>query len=98
MSEDRIKLAEKLEAQAKRLRQEAVRKLPDFWRVGQKVRYLRDSEWAWGEGDIGFVSSLRDEYKNKPAQEYQVFYTTSESGYGSFWTTPDDVELLEDVK
>jgi hypothetical protein len=71
------------------------RSLPEFWRVGQKVRYLRDSEWAWSIGSIGYVVELRPEYKNTPANEYQVFYTAiGEKRFGIFWTTPEDVELV----
>jgi hypothetical protein len=90
--------ARDLEIEAKRLLKEAhdERPLPDFWRVGQKVRYLRNSEWAWTAGEIGYVESLRPEYTGRPAAQYQVFYTTSPDLRGRFWTTPDDVELVED--
>ncbi len=75
------------------------RPLPKQWKVGQKVRYLRSSEWAWNEGEIAYVVQLRDEYKGKKASEYQVFYTGSDKGGkgGTYWTTPTDVELVEDV-
>ncbi len=75
------------------------RPLPKVWKIGQKVRYLRDSEWAWHAGNVGYVVGIREEYKNRPAQEYQVFYTAvGEKKYGKCWTTPDDVELIEDVE
>ncbi len=76
------------------------RPLPKVWKVGQKVRYIRDSEWAWYKGNIGYVVELRDEYKGRPASEYQVFYTCTDKDakYGRFWTTPEDVELIEDVE
>ena len=74
------------------------RPLPNRWRVGQKVCYLTTSFWAWAKGDIGHILELRDEYKDKKAHEYQVFYTRPvNSKTGFFWTTPDDVELVEDV-
>lgn len=75
----------------------AERLLPDSWRVGQKVRYLNSSEFAWSRGDIAYVLKLRDEYKGRPAAEYQVFYTGVPSTGCSYWTTPNDVELVEDV-
>lgn len=96
---NRIKQAEELERQAAKLRKQAERKLPDFWRVGQKVRYLEDREWAWSKGETAEVIKLRDEYKKTPGDQYQVFYTgnpKSDFG-GSYWTTPNDVELVEDV-
>lgn len=97
--ENRIRQAEELERKAAELRKEAARKLPDFWKVGQRVRYINDREWAWEKGAIAQVIELRNEYKKTPGNEYQVFYTSnpnSEFG-GRYWTTPDDVELLDDV-
>lgn len=89
-----------LRAEADRLEREAFenRPLPDKWRVGQKVRYLESKDWAWNKGDWGVVVGLReDEYKDRPAKEYQVFYTAIKGEYGYFWTTPMDVELIEGV-
>lgn len=96
---NRIRQAEELERQAAELRKQADRKLPEFWRVGQKVRYLQDREWAWSKGGEAEVIELRKEYSKTPGHEYQVFYTgnpNSDFG-GRYWTTPDDVELVEDV-
>lgn len=74
------------------------RPLPNKWRVGQKVRYITSNEWGWRQGDVGYVTELRDEYKDHFASEYQVFYTSiGEKRFGKYWTTPDDVELIEDV-
>lgn len=95
----RIERARELEAEARQLRKEANRKLPDFWRVGQKVRYIRSSEWAFDKGDIAIVTEIREECRNRPANEYQVFFTRPLCiSDGRFWTTPDDVELIEDCK
>jgi hypothetical protein len=92
---------EELKATAKS-REEQVfnsRPLPKVWKIGQKVRYTRDSEWAWSKGDVGFIIELWDRDKGKPTHEYQVFYTAiGEKKYGRYWTTPDDVELIEDVE
>lgn len=95
---NRIKQAEELERQAAELRKQAKRKLPDFWRVGQKVRYLDHKEWAWVKGETAVVCKLREEYKKTPGDEYQVFYTRNPKfEVGGYWTTPDDVELVEDI-
>jgi len=59
----RIQLAEELEERAKQLRKEAVRKLPNTWRVGQKIRYINSSDLAWNRGETAYVLKLRDEYK-----------------------------------
>ena len=77
----------------------AERCMPDFWRVGQKIRYVNTNEWAWEKGDIAYVVKLRDEYRGRPAKEYQVFYTgdNDPDQPGIYWTTPDDVELIEDA-
>ena len=73
------------------------RSLPKIWEVGQKVRYLSNSDWAWSEGSTAYVVKIRDEYKGKPAADYQVFYTGQLDGKGGiYWTTPDDVELVVD--
>lgn len=90
--------ARRLHETAKRLTKEAhdERPLPDFWRVGQKVRFLRDSEWAWSKGQTATIIALRD-FNCRPAREYQVFYTGNPGEPGQWWTTPDDVELAEDV-
>lgn len=74
------------------------RPLPSVWKVGQKVRYLQNSEWAWIKGGTAYVKELRPEYEGKPAKEYQVFYTGPKGKGGIFWTTPEDVELVEDVE
>lgn len=75
------------------------RPLPNKWRVGQKVRYITQSEWGWDRGNVAWVIEIRPEYKDKFAGEYQVFYTSynPEGKGGRYWTTPDDVELIEDV-
>jgi hypothetical protein len=76
------------------------RPLPDKWRVGQTVRYLKDRDWAWSRGQTALVKELRSDYRGLPAAKYQVFYTGPEKGKKPpiYWTTPDDVELVEDVK
>lgn len=102
LREDRLKRAGQLEAEAVALRVRAhhERPLPDFWRKGQKIRYITTQEWAWSKGNIAYVHGLHDEYKDRKfsAGDYQVFYTGPKGkSHPSYWTTPDDVELVEDV-
>ena len=61
-------------------------------KVGDKVTYKTDSEYAWCAGSEGVIVELRDEYKDTPANEWQVFYT-SPIGYPNvvWWTTTEDV-------
>jgi hypothetical protein len=95
---EKMDKAAALREEAARLEKEAFdsRVLPDRWRVGQKVRMRADTDFAWSAGDIMTITRIRD--KGRLAHEYQVFYTTTADGFGSFWTTPDDVEeLVEDV-
>ena len=72
------------------------RPLPVRWEIGQKVRFLCDSEWAWRAGEIAYVVGFRDGHKGKLAHEYQVFYTspTLDKERGMWWTTSNDVELV----
>ena len=94
MDEYKLNRASELEEEAARLRLEAFeeRPLPDFWRLGQKVRTLKDNEWAWDKGAIMTIVRLRE--VGVPAAQYQVFWVTPRSGQGVFWTTPADVELV----
>jgi len=94
----RLEQAKKLRKEADRLEAEASRKLPKKWKIGMRVRYLRDKEWAWSRGDQATVVKLDSKFKNKKGDEYQVFWTTPDGWKerGSrFWTTPDDVELVD---
>lgn len=104
---DKAKIAEavRLEAEAKRLRHESFseRPLPDHWRVGDRIRYIRNMDYCCDAGSLGVVVEVRAECAVKPAHEYQVFWTrpdgwaTTLGGTAKFWTTPDDVELVENV-
>lgn len=80
---------------ADRLEREAARNLPDRWGVGMRVRYLRSSAYGWDAGDEGTVIGLGADCQSKKGGEYQVFYTRPDKYEGSFWTTPDDVELID---
>lgn len=86
------------DTEASRLRKEAFaeRKLPDFWRVGQKVKFLCNKEWAWGAGTVAEIVEVLN--PKTPADQYQVFWTATNPGKHAFWTTPDEVELVEDVE
>lgn len=104
---DNAKLAEamRLEAEAQRLRYEAFaeRPLPDHWRVGDRIRYIRDMEYCCDAGSLGVVVKISAKCAGKSAREYQVFWTRPDSwattlgGTAQFWTTPGDVELVENV-
>lgn len=91
----REKRAAELREEAGRLEAEAKRPLPDEWKVGMRVRFLRHEDWAWSKGTEATIVELREEFKGRKAHEYQVFYTQPDSGKGSWWTTPDDVELVD---
>lgn len=95
MDADKLARAAALEAEAAALRRNAfdMRPLPDFWRVGQKVRTLNHKEFAWDAGAVMTVIEVREPHV--PASKYQVFFTSG--GYGRYWTTPAEVELVEDV-
>ena len=94
--------AASLRAEAVKIEEDAVkgRPLPDKWQTGQQVRYLESREWAWTRGRTGFVVQLREEYAEAAGDEYQVFYTgpnfPPKNGDPIYWTTPADVELVED--
>lgn len=95
---DKIQLALQLREEANRLEKEAhnERPLPKKWKVGQRVRFLESKEWAWYKGSEAIIVELSPECKHKSAEEYQVFWTSPCGGGATWWTTPDDVELLED--
>lgn len=97
MDQELLNIAEMLENEAKRLRNKAFdnRPLPDFWRVGQIVRLIKDKEWCADAGTLMKIVQL--DKPEEPASRYQVFWTTPINGHGVYWTTPDEVELLQDV-
>lgn len=78
----------------------ANRPLPDHWRVGDRIRYIRDKEHCCDAGSLGVVVAVRPECAFKSADEYQVFWTRPDGwaktlgGGAKFWTTPDEVELV----
>ena len=94
MDSSKLARAAELEAQARSLREAAYneRPLPDFWRVGQKARFIRDQDFGFQKGTIATIIEVKD--AGKPASEYQVFLTSNDSGRTRFWTTPDEVELV----
>ena len=103
MDAEKLTRAQQLEDEAKALMEQAFneRPLPDRWRVGQKVRVLVDKEWCCSAGAIMVVAEIRPEYSETPSHEYQVFYTAFDGDrgrYGRYWTTPDEVELVEDFQ
>ena len=61
MDQDLLKIAEMLESEAKRLRKKAFdnRPMPDSWRVGQKVRLLKNKEWCADAGDVLMIVEVR---------------------------------------
>jgi hypothetical protein len=77
------------------------RPLPDHWRVGDRIRYIRDKEHCCDAGALGVVVAVGPECAEKLAGEYQVFWTCPQGwtntlgGGAKFWTTPDEVELVQ---
>ena len=78
----------------------ANRPLPDHWRVGDRIRYIRDKEHCCDAGALGVVVDVSPECAFNSADEYQVFWTRPDGwantlgGGARFWTTPDEVELV----
>jgi hypothetical protein len=79
--------------------------LPKTWQVGHKVRMLADKDFAWNKGDIMYIVNISDEYRNTPADRYQVFSTSHSPDVSDgrrwtipdrFWTTPNDVEWIDE--
>lgn len=94
---DKLQRAKELREEADRLETEAhnERLLPKKWKVGQRVRFLKYREWAWNKGTEATIIELSPDCKHKSASEYQVFWTEPDGGGATWWTTPDDVELVE---
>lgn len=75
----------------------SARPLPQSWKVGQKIEYIRTSEYVWDKGEIGVVVEILEEYAGKPAKANQVFYTRPiKLSSGTFYTTPRDVILISE--
>ena len=91
---DRLKIAKELREEADRLEREHNRPRPKKWKVGHRVRFLRSKEWAWREGMEATIVELDSDCRKKAASEYQVFWTEPDSGNATWFTTPDDVELV----
>jgi hypothetical protein len=69
---------------------------PEKWKVGMLVEYVRDmGEFGPNKGDRGKIAEVRNEDERKAGDEYQVFWVRLSEGI--FWTTPDDVVLIEDA-
>ena len=94
MDINRIDAARALRAEAELLEKEAARLLPKKWKIGMRVRFIRDKEWAWCAGAEATVVKLSPECHETEGNKHQVFWTTPDSGYGIYWTTPNDVELI----
>ena len=93
-NKERMERVLKLRAKADGLESQITRKLPDKWEVGQRVRFIRDMEWACDKGSEATINEIRYEDKGKSACEYQVFWTSPDDREATWWTTPDDVELV----
>ena len=72
------------------------RKLPERWEVGQKVRYVRDTD-AFGpnKGNVGTICRIHPNYLNSPVDEYGVLHVEFKKGNGCFWTDFRDIELAD---
>jgi hypothetical protein len=97
MNTEKLARARELEIEANRLRKEAFeeRPLPDKWRIGQMVRFIVDKEWAWGAGTVAQI--VKTDKSDKPADKYQVFWTSTDPGKHLFWTTPNEVEFVSET-
>lgn len=72
-----------------------LRQLPsDEWKVGDTVRYVRSSDWAFSKGTVGRIVSISD--PGRKPHEYQVFHVVPNGSKHApcWWTTPDDVEFV----
>ena len=102
MDYEKLAQANALEKEAAELRKQAFleRPLPDHWEVGQRVRYIKSSEWAYDAGRTAVIVETRQEYEDRPASDYSVFYTRPLDDNGvqvsgvKYWTPSTDVELL----
>ena len=92
---EKLEIAAELRAEADKLEKQATRKLPKKWRVGQRVRFLEHKEWAWSKGSEATVVELSKVYTGRSGDEYQVFWTSPDGSSSKWWTTPDDVELID---
>jgi hypothetical protein len=97
--DDELERIRQIEAEAERRRKALPSFLrhPDHWKVGMRVRYVRDSYDGWGPnaGTVGTVLRVRD--PERRGSEYQVFWVRPDNDTrAQFWTTPEDVELLAD--
>jgi hypothetical protein len=92
---DKLERAKAMRKEAERLELEAFneRPLPDKWQVGMRVRFLNTSEGAWCKGQEATINEL--DHTDRPASEYQVFWTVPDGGGAVWWTTPSDVELVK---
>lgn len=72
------------------------RKLPERWEVGQKVRYVRDTD-AFGpnKGNVGTICRIHPDYLSSPVGEYGVLHVEFKKGNGCFWTDFRDIELAD---
>lgn len=86
-------LADQLEKEARK------ENFPARWRVGMRVRFLENRDWAWSRGQEAIITELSENCQDKAADEYQVFWTTPAdpdrlSFQPVWWTTPADVEFV----
>lgn len=72
------------------------RKLPERWEVGQKVRYVRDTD-AFGpnKGNVGTICRIHPDYLSSPVDEYGILHVEFKKGNGCFWTDFRDIELAD---
>lgn len=84
----RLERAKELRDLADRLEAEARRKLPKQWEIGMRVRFLHDKPWAWKKGQEAMVVDVRE--------DQQVFTTEPDSKKARWWTTTNDVELVDE--
>ena len=70
------------------------RKLPERWEVGQRVRFVRDTDnFGPNKGNVGVISEVHPSYRNSPVGGYGVLWVKMDDGL--FYTDFCDIELAD---
>lgn len=96
---EKIKLAQLLERMATHIRSTAFndRPLPDFWRVGQKVRLITSKEWCGDAGQEFYICKVKWAAEPAHSSNNTIWITPSLlTEEGKYWTSPHEIELVED--
>ena len=72
------------------------RKLPDFWRAGQRVRVIKSKHGFFYIGDVLTVVDV--ETPDTPADQEQVLWLSYVPEGERYKASPEHIELIEDVQ